>query len=152
MTHGTRIRSRTLYWTLSWAAVGFVLSSLLIFLFGDSGLTASADLEAYRGRLASNVARLHALNGNLAAEARLVEDDPDTIRVMARGVGLYAPEERVIRIRGYGSSSSYEVGDLLRYRIRDGGRTRSFKILGVLLPLAMAALSVVLHLLQARRR
>jgi hypothetical protein len=152
MTHWTRIRSRTLFWTLSWAVIGFVLSSFLIYLFGDSGLTAYADLDSYRNRLAANVARLSSLNGDLSAEARLAENDPETIRVLARSVGLYAPKERVIRIRGYASSSAYEVGDLLRYRIGNDEKNRSFKILGISLPLAMAALSVFLRLFRDRKR
>jgi hypothetical protein len=153
MTLWKRIGPRALASGLVWAAAGFLLSTLLIYFFGDSGLGAYAELESYRSRLEANVVNLESLNGRLASEARLAETDPGTIRVLARGIGLYAPEERVIRIRGYTPSpSAYEVGDLLRYRIGEGGRNRAFKILGISLPLAMIALSVTLRLLAARRR
>jgi hypothetical protein len=152
MTHWKRIRPRALAGTLFWAAAGFLLSTLLIYLFGDSGLGAYADLDAYRARLQANVTHLSSLNGQLASEARLAGEDPDTIRILARGIGLYAPEERVVRIRGYVSSpSAYEVGDLLRYRIGKGGNTRIFKILGICLPLALTLLSILLRLVVSRR-
>jgi len=135
------------------AAAGFLISTVLIYVYGDTGLCAYADLDAYHARLEDNVARLSALNGTLSAEARLTEDDPETIRVLAREIGLYAPEERIIRIQGYsGSSSAYEVGDLMRYRIGDAGRTRVFKILGVSLPLTMAAIAIILRLLERKKR
>lgn len=152
MTYWKRIRPRALAGSLFWAAAGFLLSTFLIYLFGDSGLRAYADLDAYRFRLEANVTHLESLNGRLASDARLAEGNPETIRVLARGIGLYTPEERVIRIQGYASrSSAYEVGDLLRYRIAEGGRTRAFKILGVSLTLAMTVLFIVLRLLADRR-
>jgi hypothetical protein len=105
------------------ALLAYVTASLLVYCFGDSGITAFARLDGYRDRLEGNVSELKVLNSSLQAELASLRDDPRRTEVLARDLGLYRPEDRVLRIEGaeYGPEP-YEVGTLLR--LRSSGKTR----------------------------
>jgi hypothetical protein len=95
----------------------FSVASLLIYLFGDSGLLSYAALSSYRAKLAANVADLEARHGGLQGRLTAVRTDPDTEKVMARSQGWYEPGEQVVKIEGISPPQELNmVGDLLRYR------------------------------------
>ncbi len=131
----------------------FVVAATLIFLFGDSGLTAYASLDRYRKGLEANVQSLQERNDELAAElAGLRDTSGDHAAVAARSIGLYEPGDRVIKLEGRPSRSTpYELGNLLRMKKTSDTRNAIFKsvALGVsVLLLAYAGLSMR----HARRR
>ncbi len=95
--------------------LAFIMSSLLMYAFGDSGLTSYARLSRYHGKLASNVASLEDNKRSLQAELESLRTDPDRIVVLAREIGLYRPDDLVFRFDGTPQRiEPYSVGALLR--------------------------------------
>jgi len=125
--------------------LGFSAVSLLICLFGDSGVLAYARLEVYRRSLAANVAKLQERNIALQQELAALQKSPERNLVMARELGLYRPGDEVVRLEGLPSPvRTYEVGDLLKLK-RDGtARNSVFKAAGLCGSLALAVFAVVM--------
>lgn len=99
------------------AACGFVIASLLTWVFGDSGLRASARLERYRANLEANVESLRSRNAALEAELSRLREDPAENELLARELGLYRPGDRVLRVEGLSARPRlYSVGTMLRRR------------------------------------
>lgn len=132
------------------ALLAYITASLLLYCFGDSGLTAFARLDGYRERLERNVTELEGLNRSLQTELASLRDDPRRTEVLARDLGLYRPEDRVLIIEGASARPQlYEVGSLLRLRPSRGDRGGWLKTAG----LGIAALTgLVIHLLGRRGR
>jgi cell division protein FtsB len=122
----------------------FAAASLLTCAFGDSGLLAYRSLAVYRARLAANVADLEGRQAALQARLADVRTDPDEERILARGLGLYAPGEKVVKIEGApASTESSVVGDLLRYHAPAPTRNAAIKTVaagGALVLLVLAFL------------
>jgi len=130
------------------ALLAYVTASLLVYAFGDSGLTAFARLDGYRDRLDGNVRELEGLNRSLQAELASLRDDPRRTEVLARGLGLYRPEDQVLRIEGAEAGPEpYEVGTLLRLRQPGKDRSPWLKAAG----LGIAALAGFLAFVLGRR-
>jgi cell division protein FtsB len=109
---------------LSFALLAYAVGSLLVYVFGDSGVTAIGRLEDYHARLERNVKDLDALNRSLQAELASLRDDPRRTEVLARDLGLYRTDDHVLRLEGAPSTvERYEVGTLLRLKAprRDRG-------------------------------
>ena len=71
-------------------------------------------MQEHREVLQRNVQDLKEVNRRLQAEFDELSTSSDLIRLYARGIGLYAPGERVIRLQGVGEPAPfYEVGDLV---------------------------------------
>jgi cell division protein FtsB len=106
----------------------FAIASSLIFFCGDSGMLAFRSLEAYKSRLAANVASLQQRNRALSAELSSLRDDPERSIVLARDLGMYRSGEEVVRLVGVAPRSTlYTVGDLLRMRKPSDTRSAIFK-------------------------
>jgi cell division protein FtsB len=106
----------------------FSVASLLIYLFGDSGLLSYAALSSYRERLSANVADLEARHGELQGRLAAVRSDPETAKVMARSQGYFEPGDQVVKIEGTSSPRELNVvGDLLRYRKPSETRNAAIK-------------------------
>ncbi len=74
---------------------------LLSLIWADYGVLGYAHLDAYRGRLESNIERLEDRQAELAAETRSLRTDADRIRVEARQLGYYRESEGLVRLEGY---------------------------------------------------
>jgi hypothetical protein len=124
------------------ALLAYTTGSLLVYLFGDSGVSAFNRLAEHRDRLERNVKDLDGLNRSLQAELASLRDDPRRTEVLARGLGLYRPEDRVLRIGRAGTEvEPYEVGTLLRLKTprRDRGPWLKTAGLGVAVLAGLAA-------------
>jgi hypothetical protein len=127
------------------ALLAYTTGSLLVYLFGDSGVSAFDRLEGYRSRLERNVKELDTLNRSLQAELESLRGDPRRTEVLARDLGLYRPDDRVLRIEGAPVKvEPYEVGTLLRLKTPRRARGPWLKTagLGVALLAALAAFLV----------
>jgi hypothetical protein len=130
------------------ALLAFTTGSLLVYFFGDSGLTAYNRLSDYRDRLDRNVTSLDTLNRSLQAELASVRDDPRRTVVLARDLGLYRTDDRLLRIEGSSAPvEPYEVGSLLRLKQPQGDRGPWLKTAG----LGIALLAGLLAFLSDRR-
>jgi hypothetical protein len=136
---------------LLFALLAYTTGSLLVYLFGDSGVMALHRLEDHRDRLVRNVQDLEGLNRSLLAELASLRDDPGRTEVLARDLGLYHPGDRVLRIEGVPDPvQPYEVGSLLRLKAPRRGRSPWLKTAGLAVA-ALAALAVFLAGRRARR-
>ena len=112
--------------------VVFVIASVCIYFLGDSGLLEYQMLDGYRQALASNVESLQARNENLSQELSSLREDPQRSLVMAIGIGLSQPGDRLVKIGGFTpSAASDDVGSLLRLRKRTTSRNAVFKAIGL---------------------
>jgi cell division protein FtsB len=124
------------------AIVVFIIAALSIFVFGDSGMLAYDSLAAYKESLTANVDSLKQHNAELTSRLERLRKDPDSNVVLAQGIGLYRPDDVVVRLEGRSAQTeTYTVGDLLRMRKDTGLRNPIFKavalgIAGLLLAFA----------------
>ncbi len=117
----------------------FLVASVLIFLFGDSGVLAFRDLESYRQRLALNVESLQQHNRSLTAELADLKENAELNIVLARRLGLYRPGDAVVRLEGLSTSrvERYVVGDLLKLRKSGGARSAVVKTVAICLSMLL---------------
>lgn len=129
-------------------ATGFLLASLLIWAFGDSGRGATVRLERYRASLEANVESLRARNQALEADLKRLREDPEANELLARELGLYRPGDEVVRIEGLTRRrEAYAVGTLLRQRRSSVTQNPWFKMAGI----GMSVTLVVFAVLRRRR-
>jgi Septum formation initiator len=120
---------------------GFVLASLLIYFFGDSGLLAFRRLDGYRQSLAANIVKLQSRSSSLNDDLVNLERSPEANLVMARQIGLYRAGDQVVKIEGMaGRVRSYEVGELIRLPRTKTSRNVIFKATGIGISGVLAAL------------
>jgi len=118
----------------------FVVASVLIYLFGDSGVLAFNDLEGYRRRLVLNVESLQQHNRNLTAELSDLKGNAELNIVLARRLGLYRPGDEVVRLQGLSNGvEHYVVGDLLKFRKSGDARSAAVKTAALCLSALMTA-------------
>lgn len=129
----------------------FLVASVLIYLFGDSGVLAYRDLESYRRRLELNVESLYQHNKNLTAELADLKGNTELNIVLARRVGLYRPGDAVVKLEGPSTRvEHYVVGDLLK--LRKSGDARSAAVKTVAIGLSMLFTAYVFLSARASRR
>lgn len=79
-----------------------ILTYLLFSLiWADYGVLGYEHLDAYKGRLESNIERLEDRRGELSAETKSLRTDADRIRVEARQLGYYRESEGLVKLEGY---------------------------------------------------
>ena len=133
---------------LSFALLAYAIGSLLVYVFGDSGVTAFDRLADYRARLERNVKDLDGLNRSLQAELASLRDDPSRTEALARDLGLYRTDDYVLRLEGASSAvEPYEVGTLLRLKAPRRDRGPWLKTAG----LGVGALAGLVAFLLGRR-
>jgi len=132
---------------------GFIVASVLIYFFGDSGLVAYWHLEDYHQQLAANVDKLQARETILASELANLRDDPERSLVMARDIGLYRGGDEVVKLEGLARPAvSNEVGDLLKLRRSKSSRNIIFKATGIAFSGFLAVFGAVSGRFSRRRR
>ena len=131
---------------LLFALLAYATGSLLMYLFGDSGVSAYSHLEAYRSRLERNAKELDTLNRSLQAELASLRGDPRRTEVLARDLGLYRPDDRVLRIEGAPVKvEPYEIGTLLRMKAPRLARGPWLKTAGLGFALIVALAVYLVH-------
>ena len=114
------------------AIIGFILTSVLIYFFGDSGIIEFRSLERYRVLLARNNEALKRTGENLFAELASLKGSSERTIVLARQIGLYREGDEIIRFENPPSrAESYEVGNLLRLRADGDRRNPMLKAVGI---------------------
>jgi cell division protein FtsB len=132
--------------------VVFVIASVCIYFFGDSGLLEYQMLDGYRQALASNVESLQARNENLSQELSSLREDPQRSLVMARGIGLSQPGDRLVKIRGFTlPAASNDVGSLLKLRKSTTSRNTVFKATGLAICCLLTGVAAFGGVLRRRR-
>lgn len=130
----------------------FIIASLAIFLFGDSGLVALTRREHYRENLAANVSALDTRHQALEAELAQLKANRDTTIALARGLGLYAPGDKIVQLEGRVEKGEvYAMGDLLKMNDSDGTRSSIFKM-SAFIAAALLILAAVILTRAPRRK
>ncbi len=132
-----------------WVAVavyGFASITL-----GKTGILSMRGLEAERNRLASNMEKLRAINGELEGSIVALRSDADTISVRARELGYGRDDERFVRIVGLPAAGmrALAAGNLVT-AVRPAGV--SAPVLRIVATLAGAIAYTLLSVASARRK
>ena len=128
---------------------GFVVATLLSFLFGASGLLNYRRLQEHERRIASGIAALEQRHAHLQRLQHLLLTEPELLRLLARDVGYYRDDELVIGVGPQpeppaGSASPYapdfaDVGPLVQPRPSLPHEPFNVLALGLFLGLVMFA-------------
>ncbi len=131
------------------AVAGFVVATLLSFLFGASGLLNYRRLQDHERRIASGIAALEQRHAHLQRLQHLLRTEPELLRLLARDVGYYRADELVIGVGPQpeppaGSASPYapdfaDVGPLVQPRPSLPHEPFNVLALGLFLGLVMFA-------------
>ncbi len=133
-------------------ALGFAVASLLIFWFGDGGVLAYERLSRYRDRVQTNVDDLSRRNAELSSELSSLQTDPERTQVLARDLGLYNGDDRVIRLEGAPARTSFfDVGNLLKLTPSKAEMNPVYKIIGLSASGALFLLLFVLRPILRKR-
>ena len=132
----------------------FIVASLAIFFFGDSGLTLFHSWSLYERSLAANVEDLKQRNEDLQARLQLLKTDRQSIVIMARDIGMYDPGDSVVKLVGRSPKEPlYVMGDLLRMRRQDSERNAVLKETALVATLVFLLLAfVAARVARARER
>jgi cell division protein FtsB len=126
-----------------YAAVSFVITSLLFLFFGSGGLLDYRRLLGYRAAVEQNISDLKEINGELLSEVWALGSDPERLTLQARELGYFREGEKVIRIAGFERGRKYyTVGRILRRKPRQPQSDWVFKAIGLGLPIGLAAVSM----------
>jgi cell division protein FtsB len=132
--------------------VVFIVTSALIFFFGDSGLTAYRNLDRYREKLAANVEDLRNRNSDLTADLSSLRNGSERAVVMARGIGLYRSGDQVVKLEGRPSRAEpTSIGTLLKLRKSGDARNTVFKSTAMGASIILVALAGI-SIRRSRRR
>ncbi|HVP17689.1 MAG TPA: septum formation initiator family protein [Spirochaetia bacterium] len=132
---------------------GFVIASLLIYAFGDSGLLAYRRLDAYQKTLMANVEKLRSRNSDLNDDLANLRDNPEASLVMARQIGLVRAGDEVVKIEGMaGRPRTYEVGNLIKLPRTKASRNAIFKATGIGISSVLAVFALIARRSSRRNR
>jgi cell division protein FtsB len=95
-------------------ALGFVLVSLLLFVFGSGGVLEYGATAGNRLQLEQNVDELKRINAQLLQELDALRSDPELLTLQARELGYFRENEHVIRIEGTAPARNfYAIGRII---------------------------------------
>lgn len=116
--------------------IGLMFSFVSMLFFGQAGVKEYDTLTEYREILERNITELRALNWRLNQEFKNLSTEPEKIRLLARGLGYFGSQERVVRFNNIPKKSNYhEVGRLLKKDFRWDRSMLFIRIMNLLLPL-----------------
>lgn len=95
--------------------IGFIVSHILTFFFGESGYIALQQIKGYENRLIQNNTELANTNRSLAYQLHRLQSDPELIQLYARKLGYFKGDEYTIRIEGIQRENNfYSVGKMIK--------------------------------------
>ena len=126
---------------------GFVCHSLLIFVWGDSGVIQMRHLQRDRDRLESNILRLEEIHLELVVERDALLYDETEIELRSRSLGYLRPGETAISLPSVrGRDTAHTLGSFVR-RIDPKKRNHAlFRVLA----LAVGAMAFIISFIPYR--
>jgi cell division protein FtsB len=119
-------------------ASGFLVRSLVLFVWGSGGLTDYAQAARYRQFLSANLEELKSINTDLRRQVEALNSDPERVALAARELGYLREGERVFRFAGAAPvSSSYTLGSLVRPDLPPQHPDWAWKLAGLVVPLGL---------------
>ena len=133
----------------------FTVAGLSSIVFGKSGILAMRKLEAERDRIAANMEKLRAINGELEGSLSALRSDPDALSVYARELGYAASsEDRFIRISGLPAASrrTAQAGNQLKAVRPQSVPDNAIRLFALLTGIAVFIFLVLSSMRPPRRR
>ncbi len=119
-------------------ASGFLVRSLVLFIWGSGGQADYAQVARYRQFLAANLEELKSINSDLRKELDALSSDSERVALAARELGYVREGERVYRFAGSAPvSSSYTLGSLVSPSLPPKHPDWAWKLAGLAVPLAL---------------
>ena len=129
---------------------GLIVTFGYAFILGEAGLVNYQDLLLRRQVLEENIEGLREINHSLSEELSNLATDSETIRLIARDLGYYRADERVVEVVGIPTQTySQTVGSLVK---RSAPRARDespFRTLLFIAPALIYAVAVFLRKMTA---
>lgn len=108
---------------------GFLINSLLIFVWGDAGLKRMKAIEEHRDKLIDNIENLENIHNRLIVERDALLFDESEIELRARTLGYYRDNEvRVILPGRDDRAGSRTLGTLIRQIPSPPGSRITFRV------------------------
>ncbi|WP_028975413.1 FtsB family cell division protein [Spirochaeta cellobiosiphila] len=118
----------------------------LIFLFGPLGRQEEKDLSAYKLELQANIEDLERQNKQLLNKIELLKTSKESIRLLAREMGFYDKDEKVIVINGLGKTShEYNPGQVILFDDKQGYSGLYFRLMCLTIFLILTLVIVALR-------
>jgi hypothetical protein len=128
--------------------LGLALALFYTFFLSEGGFLHVGALGRQEVLLEENVAELRVVHSRLADELRVLSSDAETVRLLARELGYYRQEERVMRVMGLpATTQARTVGRLVRSRLAEPP-VRPSKTVPVLLFLAPNLVLLIVRLIR----
>jgi cell division protein FtsB len=127
-------------------ASGFMVRSLVLFVWGSGGLTDYAQVARYRQFLAANLEDLRRINSDLRRQLEALSSDPERVALAARELGYLREGERVFRFAAAAPpSSSYTLGNLVLPDLPPQHADWAWKLAGLVVPLGLYLAGLVVR-------
>ena len=124
--------------------VGFAVSSMLVFFFGDGGVTDYNRLLVARHALTENLQALKETHEELNRSLEKLTRDAETVGLDARALGYYREGERRLIIEGYSRDSEPDsFGRIVQSPQRDRRNTTLLRVLGFAVPAVLCMLILI---------
>jgi cell division protein FtsB len=131
---------------------GIILSSLLVFCFGEQGLAEYEELARKKEILSRNIESLKEKNEMLNRKLAELNSNPQTIRLLARELGYYQSDEDLVHIQGYAPQNTfYEAGTIIRINQVPVKRNLVIKAASLLISLVFCAVITLKNGAKTRR-
>ncbi|MBN2440401.1 MAG: septum formation initiator family protein [Spirochaetales bacterium] len=126
--------------------VGIIFSSFLILFFGNDGYFTFLELKDHREVLLSNIEELKKKNVELQQKIQMLKTNPQVIRILARKLGYYDPEENMIVLKGdFSFNNHYEVGNIVKNMRTRPDKDIFLRIIGFSLSLFIIVLIILVR-------
>jgi cell division protein FtsB len=95
--------------------IGFIVYIALNSFFGSGGYFDYISLAQYKDRLKENLRELEIIYHDLFYDLKSLKSDAHVVKLYARELGFFAPDEHVIKFQGMGPQKIfYKVGTVLK--------------------------------------
>ncbi|OQX28579.1 MAG: hypothetical protein B0D92_08200 [Spirochaeta sp. LUC14_002_19_P3] len=129
---------------LSLYIIFFIYSTAMI-LFGKTGVYASARLNSRIQLLAENMEEMEVRESKLTQILNTLRFDPVAVRIEARGMGLYSPEEQVIYLNNSGYTRTLpDIGRIIALEPLKEESSGYYRILGFIIGLLSLTLGLII--------
>ena len=102
---------------------GFVCHSILVFVWGESGIAAMKELRVHKSRLEENISRLEEIHIALSRERDELLYDEIEIELRSRALGFRRADE-VAQQPNQDVAEGYRAGALVQYSLDEWLRAR----------------------------
>ena len=133
--------------------VGFLISTIVVFFFGSSGLREYNGLLQTREALHLNLQDLRQTHLELNQALRKLTTDPETVRMAAHELGYYQQGEHRLIVEGYPQvNNQYSIGTIVEARDQKMRRDVILRLVGYIVPFCIYVVAAIGRVDRLRKR